>query len=203
MASVQCSAEGCDRPHLAKGLCRSHYYKANRNKYDRKLAECSSCGAEYSRARRARTDMCPPCATASIAGKVSARAALRPKPPKPAVFLECRSCAQCQLPFWGNRLGTRRYCTKLCAREAHAVANGTRNRACRACGQPLGRVSVKTICVECRTASIAAHRRSSPEGEWGFAALADMGEDTAPIARRTPLQVSISCRRSAWVPVVP
>lgn len=52
MARGTCSVNGCDRPHLARGLCNRHYKRATyRAGANRKTKTCEACGREYETAR--------------------------------------------------------------------------------------------------------------------------------------------------------
>jgi len=167
MSHRTCSRPDCDRPHLARDLCRKHYYQANPEKprERRTQHECSRCGSSYLTRNDPRRTFgtCPPCSAtvrgpkAGAAHSESARVLrdLKP-PPEPKV----KTCQHCGESFIGTR---RAYCSATCARESAMTAQGCRDRKCRDCGADLGRLSLLILCESCRVVSFKAARHATKQ----------------------------------------
>jgi endogenous inhibitor of DNA gyrase (YacG/DUF329 family) len=98
MTARLCSAEGCERKHLAKGLCSTHYNQqakaAGKNYYPTVEVSCTMCGEPVAK----RTDSRRPVRFCSYTCRDDHRAwqavqAIRALPaPAPVYFGECLVC---------------------------------------------------------------------------------------------------------------
>lgn len=167
MSKSTCTEADCERPHLAKGMCKMHYYRANRKPEPTRYVPrtCTECGIDYQGSRGALTTTCPPCAkVVSIqkrlatlahirAGREEAKALI----PKPKYRRVCEMCAS---EYEAEHNLPSKYCSKSCAKEAGAVRAGCRDRKCRDCGVSLGYFSLVSLCEDCKAQSLRAARKA-------------------------------------------
>jgi hypothetical protein len=97
--------------------------------------------------------------------------------PSPPRYADPCKCEQCSRKFWRTRLGSRRWCSDVCAEEAARIKRNAGNadrvreksearaaaradRQCQTCGEPITakRSTMRFCSVRCR---VAAHRNGN------------------------------------------
>lgn len=155
-----CTVDGCERPHLARGMCHGHYYTSRIKVDDYTDAVCPTCRAEYRRNRKATGPGCRSCNTRAGMVESYRRGQRKPRekvPRWPSCSVRVINCKRCAVLFTVHT--GRKYCNDECAREAAMEAGGFRNRLCRDCGEsPVG--LYVTYCEACRSRRYLASRKA-------------------------------------------
>ena len=142
-APPTCSAEGCDRDAVTKGMCRMHYdrewKRRTRAAYRKTLRYvCLCCDQEFTPSR-AGVKYCDDkeCRDVAALSKGTLAPGTVLHPPR----TDKRLCLKCEQPFlsWGNG---NRMCRK-CARENRHIRELPPNR--RACVRSLGRDDIDAL----------------------------------------------------------
>lgn len=171
MTKPTCTMPECGREHVAKGMCKMHYYRVNRKPEPIRYIPrtCTDCGVDYQGSRGALTTTCPPCAKVNaiakrmvtLAAKRAEREASAVPKPKPT---HKKSCTRCGVEYEAQNMGSK-YCSEFCSKEYAAERVGSRNRGCRDCGVSLGYYSLVSLCDPCRKTrnrqaqKVGRHRR--------------------------------------------
>ena len=151
--SRKCELPGCDNPHIARGLCRSHYYKTYPTKRRTVTEPCVVCGKPSTRVddgpkRAAKYLPCCSYRCRTIVGNgwrtdlpadhwarwYGATSHWTPPQPKPIRFVSAQ-CAECGKWFIGDRQqsyglaqDSRPHCSKKCLAKRHRDQRRARKR---------------------------------------------------------------------------
>ncbi len=166
MSKLTCTMPECERKHLAKGMCKMHYYRVNRKPEPIRYipSTCTECGVDYQGSRGAWTTLCPPCAR-RIAGLKRRTETPKVRKPKQAIkckvsFINCKECAN----VFASRTKARIYCSTPCLyagnlkdkRDDYAA---NLSKACRDCGVDITSLPWSRLCPKCRRViDTEAHR---------------------------------------------
>jgi HNH endonuclease len=129
-----CTIEGCIQIAYCRSLCRTHYSHAQG--YGKKSWTCTACGGKYQGERRAKTDMCPPCARST--GQISRRITLGITYQGAHCKVYFTECSECHKVFTSQRLQS--VCSEeACVKKANAQRSRkqyvrTHPRTCKDCG---------------------------------------------------------------------
>ena len=128
-----CEVDGCERKHVARGLCSNHYNQMHQpQRHKRVPITCDACGetvVKFPSSKYANRFCSLACRDFFRFGPASCSLADRPKPkaapkPKPARFVpEARQCSWCGCEFTAGRPGQR-----LCSRDCKVKAKRMRRR---------------------------------------------------------------------------
>lgn len=157
-ATRLCETDGCDRKHLAKGMCSYHYRIANPPKKD-KPVECPTCGAVTMRRDPTRKDVKRATGFCSLACRDAWRSdqpddpmwTSQPPTPRgvrvsklpldhPVMWvnqvrpIEYGSCARCAAPTCYPSCSPRRYCSPECKKKARNKRAEARRQLRRSVG---------------------------------------------------------------------
>lgn len=171
MSKSTCTMPGCDRKHLAKGMCKMHYNRVNRKPEPIRYIPrtCTECGVDYQGSRGALTTMCPPCAKVkAIAKRVATLAAARAeRQPKKyeqtkckVSFIRCRQCGD----LFTSRSSNKIYCTNACLcagnlADKRADYQVNLSKSCRDCSTDITGRPWSRLCPACKEANDRdAHR---------------------------------------------
>lgn len=161
----QCSIVGCEGPHLARGLCRSHYYsqraKAIRQVQRAVVKVCASCGIEYS-GRNPNAIYC------SSHCKEVERTKRRVIPSRKRPMTSGRCCEWCGSSI-DHMAPQAKWCDPACFRQARAdegLREFNAGRVCRICDQPLAADVAKQV-VYCSAACRRVQQRAAIYGITG------------------------------------
>lgn len=147
----------CDKPMVARGLCRYHYRSAGFDKsYNKPLLRsgiCNACGVEFTRMGTStkRMNSCSQACASILAGRASA--ARRVHFPSCKVYIN--QCSECATLFASP---TARVC---CSVECQAARSGYRNKPCPECGVIVPGMSLNTYCYPCLQRHAKESRRVS------------------------------------------
>lgn len=131
-----CSTEGCTKAHRAKGLCATHYNQLNPNRHLKVMVNCSGCGSETLKERRAQryrayfcSQLCRdhtrwgPTSCTLPATHPARQAATPRKAAKQPVLkgkLVAGNCPECDSAFVAiSTTGIARYCSQVCEKRSH------------------------------------------------------------------------------------
>lgn len=144
-----CEVEDCSRKHVAKGMCATHYNRANytnEQRHPKRVMACASCGAlvEKHWGGKSRRPVCsyrcryvlqfgkepPPPKSKALVGPVAMESTLVPADPGPDrtrfVASECRWCGKPYLHDLRVTGAPSHWCSKRCGRKASKVVRRAR-----------------------------------------------------------------------------
>lgn len=130
MAQRTCDAEGCERPHLARGWCALHYKRVTgcRTRYTR---TCVTCGAEWQASRPDAKYCSDACKGDSY--RVKAVCSLPPKHEVRRLIRAARAQAvrqprECECEWCGAPFVTHKQAQRMCSSECKVRAKVVRRR---------------------------------------------------------------------------
>lgn len=168
-----CQTDGCDKPIMARRLCRKHYrQQVPEPPRDRTVPDtCDECGKDYRRHTNTYSGCCPPCAK-KRAGRILSDRAAAARAERPTTCpVYYASCTYCGTPHTRRTpyIPTRAtYCTPSCATEAASVRRGyrPRQRSCERCETPIqwDRHRIHRYCTECKAVRHKENRKANKTG---------------------------------------